>query len=808
LSRYVCIHGHFYQPPRENPWLESIEQQDSAFPFHDWNARITAECYGPNATSRILKPDGKIAGIMNNYSRISFNFGPTLLSWLEEKEPLIYEAILEGDRESTELFSGHGSAIAQAFNHMIMPMANARDKRTQVAWGIEDFRSRFGREPEGMWLPEAAVDINTLETLAEQGIRFTILSPPQAAKVRRIGASRWNDVSGGRVDPRRAYLCRLPSKRSIALFFYDGSISHDIAFGGLLYNGENLHRRMTAVFDGEDDVPRLAHVAVDGETFGHHHKKGEMALSYCLYLLESGDEPELTNYAEFLERCPPSWEVRIVENSSWSCIHGIERWKADCGCNSGMHPGWQQRWRKSLREALDAIRDAAAAHFDREAPGALRDPQGARDRYVRVLLHRTPETTNLFLDAETVQGSDSNQRRRALLLLEVQRHAMLMFTSCGWFFDEISGLEGTQILRYAARVIQLLRELGGPDLEQGFLETLSRAPGNIPHIPNGAEAYRKFAKPAAVDMNRVAVHFAASSLFRQYGKPARIYCFEVRQEHEQRHEAGRASLLLGHATVRSLLTFEEQRFSYAVVHTGDHSISTGLRTFRDEDAFNATARALEQIFHRGDFPGLVSHLHEEFDPHVYPLWHLFSEEQRHIMETLFARTIEGMEAHHQAVFRENYQIMNAMSQMAMPLPPLLKTTVDLVTNHDLQECLGKHPVDEDRFANLLENTRKWSVTLDRDLLGYQGSCTLATLADQLAANPVDFEAIATIRNLLTKFRELGVPLNLWYSQNLVFEISRQQFHIRQHLAREGDPSSQRWIGEFELLIDMLGMHAS
>ncbi|HKP87794.1 MAG TPA: DUF3536 domain-containing protein, partial [Blastocatellia bacterium] len=394
MNRYVCIHGHFYQPPRENPWLEEVELQDSAYPYHDWNERITAECYAPNAASRILSADKKIVGIVNNYSKISFNFGPTLLSWMQRHTPDVHDAIIEADRESRRNFSGHGSAIAQVYNHMIMPLANARDKRTQVIWGITDFEHRFGRRPEGMWLAETAVDTETLEVLAEQEILFTILAPRQAGRVRRIG-KRWRDVSGSRVDPRMPYLCRLPSGKTINLFFYDGPISQDIAFGGLLASGETFASRLLGTFVADRQEPQLVHIATDGETYGHHHRFGEMALSYCLHHIESNDLAKLTVYGEYLEKFPPTHEVEIIENTSWSCAHGVARWGSNCGCNTG-RAGWSQEWRAPLRQALDWLRDELATVYEKTVSEHLRDPWQARNDYLNIILDRGLENVAAF----------------------------------------------------------------------------------------------------------------------------------------------------------------------------------------------------------------------------------------------------------------------------------------------------------------------------------------------------------------------------------------------------------------------------
>jgi len=339
MNRYVCIHCHFYQPPRENPWLEELELQDSAYPFHDWNERITEECYAPNTASRILDAEKRIVEIVNNYARISFNFGPTLLAWMERTIPEVYEAIIEADRLSSERFSGHGSAMAQVYNHVIMPLAAPRDKRTQVMWGIQDFEYRFRRKPEGMWLSETAVDLETLDLLAEQGIAFTVLAPNQAKRERLLQKEEWKDVSGAEIDPRMPYQCSLPSGRSIALFFYDGPASRDVAFGGLLKSGDELASRLMGIFSEKEDA-QLAHIATDGESYGHHHRFGDMALAYALHHTESNNLARITNYGEYLEKFPPVHEVEIFENSSWSCAHGVERWKNDCGCSTGMHPGW------------------------------------------------------------------------------------------------------------------------------------------------------------------------------------------------------------------------------------------------------------------------------------------------------------------------------------------------------------------------------------------------------------------------------------------------------------------------------------
>ncbi|MGE5839564.1 MAG: DUF3536 domain-containing protein, partial [Deltaproteobacteria bacterium] len=503
MERYICIHGHFYQPPRENPWLEAIEVQDSAYPYHDWNERITAECYATNAASHILDPQGRIVDIVNNYAKISFNFGPTLLAWLKEKASDVYESILLADRESRERLSGHGSALAQPYNHMILPLAHRRDKYTQIFWGICEFKARFGREPEGMWVPETAVDLESLDIMAELGIRFTILAPRQASKVRALGATEWHDVSGEKIDPSMAYTLRLPSDRSISLFFYDNPISRAVAFEGILGNGEAFAQKLLGGFDEARTWPQLVHVATDGESYGHHHRDGDMALAYALNHIESNNLARLTNYGEYLERHPPSHEVQIFENSSWSCPHGIERWRSDCGCNSGGHSEWNQAWRAPLRKALDWLRDTVAPAFARKGRLFLKDPWMARNDYIEVILDRSETSLKRFLERHAVRELSQEEQTVILKLLELQRHSMLMYTSCGWFFDEPSGLETVQVIQYACRTLQLAQETLGSNLSPRFLDLLENVRSNIPEFQNGRVIYERFVEPAALDLQRI-----------------------------------------------------------------------------------------------------------------------------------------------------------------------------------------------------------------------------------------------------------------------------------------------------------------
>ena len=500
-ERYVCVHGHFYQPPRENAWLETIEIQDSAAPYHDWNVRITAECYAPNGASRILNPENKIVRIVNNYSRISFNFGPTLHSWLKENAQRTNRMILDADQTSLDRFGGHGSALAQGYNHIIMPLANTRDRISQIRWGIADFESRYGRKPEGMWLAETAVDRETLDLLAQHGILFTILAPHQCARIRPLEKSTvaeesaaWRETPNASVDPTQPYRVQLKESRSIAVFFYNKTVSHAVAFEGLLDNGVTFAQYLLGSFHRESDHAQLVHIATDGESYGHHHKHGEMALSSALRWLEQHSDAKLTNYGEFLEKFPPTWEAEVNENSSWSCPHGVERWRSDCGCNSG-GTVWNQKWRAPLRASLDWLRDTVAPLTEEAAKPLLVDAWEARNAYIQVILDRSSENVERFLAQHATHPLSPAERIRVLKLMELQRHALLMYTSCGWFFDDISNIETVQIISYAGRVLQLAAELFGKQgaaLETEFIARIQEAKSNIPEQKNGAEIYKRY----------------------------------------------------------------------------------------------------------------------------------------------------------------------------------------------------------------------------------------------------------------------------------------------------------------------------
>ena len=485
MNKFICIHGHFYQPPRENPWLEAITYQESAYPFHDWNERINTECYAPNTRARILDEKGVVIERVNNYSKISFDFGPTLLSWMEFKAPDTYQAVLEADKISRETFSGHGSAMAQCYSHMIMPLADSKDKYTQAYWGIRDFEFRFKRLPEGMWLPETAVDLETLQIMADLGIRFTVLAPHQAGRL----------LDHGELDINQPYSVRLGAGRSINVFFYNGALSQSLAFENILQDGKCFAEKLMQT--DNTDGPQLLSVATDGETYGHHHKFGDMALAFALKYIDDQVDARLTNFAEYLEKFPPQEEIEIIEKTSWSCAHGVGRWSSNCGCETGGCPEWNQGWRGPLRKALDWFQCRADSIFVEVGKGLFKDPWEARNRYIDIRINRYDRDT--FLAEQCQNSLDESKKVVVLKLLELQSNAMLMYTSCGWYFNDISGIETEQILLYAGKAIQLAEEISGEVLEPHFLELLELAESNVLEKGNGSQIYKNVIEKARMD---------------------------------------------------------------------------------------------------------------------------------------------------------------------------------------------------------------------------------------------------------------------------------------------------------------------
>jgi alpha-amylase/alpha-mannosidase (GH57 family) len=789
-NHYLCIHGHFYQPPRENPWLEAIELQDSAAPYHDWNERVTAECYAPNSAARIMDDAGRIAKIVNNYSSISFNFGPTLLSWMKDKAPETYQKILDADRISAQRFSGHGSALAQCYNHMIMPLANARDKLTQVIWGIEDFRFRFGRDPEGMWLPETAVDLETLDRMAQHGVQFTILAPSQAKSMDGI------DVSGQRIDPARAYRQKLPSGRSINLFFYDGPVSQAVAFERLLDNGGRFAGRLLDALSDHREGPQLAHIATDGETYGHHHAFGDMALAYALDHVESSGLATVTNYGEFLERHPAQHDAETLESTAWSCVHGVSRWNANCGCNSGGRGEWNQEWRAPLRAALDWLRDEVAPCYEKMAGRFFKDPWAARNNYIHVILDRSPESRERFGAAnfrrKSVKGAD---RVNIWKLLEMQRHAMLMYTSCGWFFDELSGIETVQVIQYAGRAVQLAEELFGNDIERRFLEKLALAKSNIPEHGDGATIYQKFVKPASVDLHKLGAHYAMSSLFESYPDSTRIYAYSVDNRDYRLKRSGKMRLAFGKARFISEITQDTDMLMFGVLHFGDHNLHGGVALYRSDEAYRDLSKATREAFNRSDLAATILCLDQGFAGHTYSLKNLFRDEQRKVLAEVLESTVEHSFNVAREIYEDEAQLLRFMSDCGIPIPRELKAAAEVALNGLLRQALAAPELDLTAIQNLLEEMRIAGIPLDQKGLEIVLRRNVEAGADRFFEDPRNLARLTKFHYSLAQALSLPFPLVLWSVQNRCYDVL-QTIHEKSH---------SRWLEKLRELAALLSL---
>ena len=822
-KRFVCIHGHFYQPPRENPWLETVETQDSAAPYHDWNERICAECYATNGAARIQNAKNQITRIVNNYARISFNFGPTLLSWLKENAPRTHRMIVDGERRSRRTYKGHSSAMAQVYNHMIMPLANQRDRVTQIRWGIADYEYQFGLRPEGMWLAETAVDNGTLELLARNGIKFTLLAPHQCKRIRSLkrpvvekttaakdGAPApaepaWVDTPNASVDTTRPYVVRFASGVSIAVFFYDGPTSRAIAFEGLLNSGENFAGRLKASFK-DTTQPQLIHVATDGESYGHHHKHGEMALAYALRLLEQDATVKLINYSNFLAQFPPEYECEVVEDTSWSCAHGVERWRSNCGCSSGK-PGWNQQWRTPLREGLNELRDALAPLSEQEGAKLFHDVWAARDAYIHVILDRRPEIEDRFFEVHQSHPLNEAERVRALRLMEMQRHAQLMFTSCGWFFDDISGIETVQVIAYAARVLQLARELFGDPgaaLEEPFVARLGEAKSNVPAAGDGARIYNTKIRGMELGLEQVAAHYAISSVFSSYAEEAELYCYRVRRISYDIYTSGRGKLALGRAHMASAITGAQQSFSFAVLHFGDQNITAAVKPYDDNQAaeFETFAGSASEHVQQADFPEVIR-LIDRFYGHVdYSLTSLFTDEQRRMVQVILNSTLWDIERSLTSIYEDHASLLHFLSQAGLPKPPALTLAAGFAINAGLRRALESEPIDIALMRSFLQLAKADLVPLETATLSYIADARMKRAMVELQLSSGSLEALDRALTLGRTLNEMPFDLNLWQAQNIWYEILRSSSYALTALSDENRP---RWEKDFAELGDCLSI---
>lgn len=755
--RHLCVHGHFYQPARENPWTGMVELDDAAAPYHDWNARITAECYARNAASRILDDADRVVRIVNNYAGISFNVGPTLLRWLARGSPSTYELILEADRTSRHEQYGHGGALAQVYNHVIMPLATPRDRVTQVRWGLRDFERRFRRRPEGMWLAETAVDLATLEIFADHGIAFTILAPHQARRVRRPDGV-WADVAEATLDVTTPYRCRLPSGRTITLFFYHGPLSRAIAFEGLLHDGGGLATRLAGAVPSEGPQALLL-VASDGETYGHHHQFGDMALAFALDRLSRDDGIRLTNCAAFLAAHPATAEVEIVENTSWSCAHGIERWRNDCGCRT--KEGTQQRWRAPLREAIQWLADELGKLFERRGSEIFGDPWTARDEAVDLV--DAPEgTAEGFFRRHGVRSGEA-QIRTARTLLEMARQAMLMQSSDGWFFDDVAGGETVQIMAHAARAIELAGDAGS-DLEEGFLGFLRRAPGNTEQFPDGAAVYQALVRPRMTSPQQAAAIYAMTSLF-ETPSPTLSGDLTVVPIDRGATAAGGHTLAVGRTRVRHAVTGAEADVVFAAAHFGGHEVNCAVAEGWPETRYTEVRTSLLSRLGRDVLSEILRTMDRDFGPRAYTLNDLPVEDRRAVLERIARPAIDALEGVYREVYQENRPLMEYLRRASAPVPQAFVTAAVVAITGELERALAsasKSPLPE-TARELLRELQAWG----RDLHAPRFEPYLRSRLERVLTGPRrPVERARQALTILAFAHDAGITINLWEAQNL------------------------------------------
>ena len=775
-KNYLTIHGHFYQPPRENPWLEAIELQESASPFHDWNARICDECYNPNSASRIVDGKNRIIDIVNNYTMISFNFGPTLMSWMEQYAPNTYERIVQADRKSIGIYSGHGNAIAQVYNHMIMPLANDKDKYTQTIWGIKDFEYRFGRKPEGIWLAETATDDRTMEVLIDCGIKFTILSPYQAARIRKINAkqdSAWEDVSWGSIDPARAYRYFIKGKpdKYIDLFFYDGSISKSVAFDNLLKDGNRFIKRLQDGVSPQRNYNQLVNIATDGESYGHHTRFGDMALSYALKKRAKDAGFTITNYGEYLEKNPPLYEVDIKPVSSWSCFHGVERWRDDCGCSTGAQPGWNQKWRKPLRDALNYLRDELAVLYEEQISKYLDDPWESRNDYISVMLDRNEISLGKFFKKHQRRELSSEEKTLVLKLLEIQRQAMLMFTSCGWFFADISGIETTQIMKYAARAIELAETFTDKDYETPFLNILEKAQSNIKDMGNGKEIYQKFVKPSVVTTKQIIAQWAISSLYQDFEDETELYSYNINRLDYRKIKNAKTVMAFGRIKVTSKITLETNDMMFVIIKFANSDFHCAIKEFSNQSNYNKIKNELLDKYMNASLTDIMRAIDINFGLEYFSVRNLFQDERKDILKIQLKNKINRSSQTFKSLYDESKTGILQLGKLGVHIPEY-----DIMARYSLSKDFNAlfnetaDIFDEElihQAVDINNEAKTLNIQLSTKSVNKLFIAELYKNLNKLSKN-MEISHAEVIINLLDTASKIGLKLNLAEAQNIYF----------------------------------------
>lgn len=784
-KKYLTIHGHFYQPPRENPWIEEVEMQESAAPEHDWNEKISSQCYCPNGVSRMVNSANQIIEISNNYEYISFNFGATLLSWMEKHDNYAYERIIQADINSRKMYNGHGCAIAQVYNHIIMPLANRNDKVTQVIWGLKDFRKRFGRDSEGIWLAETAVDAQTLEVLIECGVKYTILSPHQAKCINKIGEKNWQDVSWGSIDPSRPYRYFIEGsnkQKYIDLFFYDGSISKSVAFDNLLQDGKKFAARLNEGYVESRNRDQLVNIATDGESYGHHTKFGDMALAYIVQLGAKEFGFEITNYAHYLETHPPQYEVDIKTVSAWSCAHGVGRWMEDCGCSTGAQPHWNQKWRKPLREAFDYLRDELIKLCSIEGTKYYIDFWQARNNYIDVILDRSEENINNFLKENCKKQLSTQEKVKAIKLMEIQRFAQLMYTSCGWFFADISGIETVQIIKYAARAIELAKDFTKTNFEKTFLSILQKAKSNILEFGSGKDIYNNWVKPSAIGFEQIVAQDAIETIFNDADSIEKIhdlYCYSIKKSLYKEYKKSQNSLYFGKVTIKSNITLEKKDFTFVVVRTEDYEIYCAVKNFTCIEDFNLEKKEIQKIFNSSNLDETLKVIQTYYENKTYTLKDIPIDRRKNILENLIISRLKEVSKTYNEMYQNLLNPITYLNDLGMDIPEGFRVCAKytLLTNLEkellnLEDYSDKNKLKRlDKIKQLADKFHiKLTTPKVQEVLSKKLIDLLLILKDELTTK--NTKELLDLFNLLEK---LQIEIKIQYAQNIFYSFVCEDF---------------------------------
>jgi len=691
---------------------------------------------------------------------------------MENFSPLSYERIIKADIESVQEHNGHGNAMAQVYNHMIMPLANERDKQTQVKWGKKDFEYRFGREPEGMWLAETAVDDDTLRVLVENGIKFTILSPYQAQKIKKEGEDNWQDVSWGNIDPARSYRYYIKSApgKYIDLFFYDGAISKSVAFDELLRDGNKFKSRLEDGISTLRNYPQLVNIATDGESYGHHTKFGDMALSYAMKLKVKDAGFIITNYAEYLEKYASNWEVDLKPVSSWSCFHGVGRWCDDCGCSTGGHPGWNQKWRKPLREALDFLREETIAIFKKNGKKYFLNPELARNNYINVILDRSESSVKSFQEEFLMPDLTDEDKVKAMELLEIQRHAMLMYTSCGWFFSEISGIETVQIMKYAARVMQLAKDFVKKDLESRFLEILDEAQSNLPEYGTGKDVYERFVKPSVVTPKQIVSLWAISSLYDDINDEEDVYCYRIKKLSYKRVIKGNSQLVIGNIEVKSKVTLEKSNLVFALLQFSGGDFHCAIK--EHYEGFLETRKELVRTYLVSPLTEIIRKIDSNFGTEYFTLKDIFIEERRKILQTMLRGKLQNFANTYETMYNEGKGSIYQMQSLGLDIPKEFRISAQYVLTKQFNELFtdSRGFIDADiiqQASDINFEAKRIGIDIDKTPTAKIFSKKIAQNVGRLAY-ALDIQQIDATLELLDCVDKLEISVDIAEAQNDFF----------------------------------------